>query len=61
MKCIYCFQDHDVHEIRSIIYIYCCSEIQIDYASLRPKVIASLKDDVCFFHKLEEAIIHSGN
>lgn len=60
MKCIYCNQDHNCEEVRSINYIFCCSKIQIDYTSLRQKVRDSIRAEEYFLQKLNEVIAHSG-
>lgn len=56
MKCMFCNQDSTTQEVRSINYIFCCNEIQIENSSLRPIIQNSIFEESKFFQKLSKVI-----
>lgn len=54
--CKYCKKEQVMKEIRTVGYIYCCGELQVDLGTLRPRVLNAFKDRENFFRKLNEEI-----
>ncbi len=59
MKCNYCRQDMKTKEVRTIEFIFCCNEIQIEHSSLRPNVQKTILERDHFFQELSRIIYTS--